>query len=737
MRKNFRSPVIVFCLLVFSILLLPNVEAAREGITSLAFESFSPSYGSASAGRLPVADFSLPPQQSADLSVSKVVDSELATAGTNLTYTITVQNGESFSVAGVKLDDTLPGNLEFVSLSYPNGWTCSTPQMGAGGPVSCTNQSLAANAVSVFTLVAKVPSDTETGTSYTNTATVSSPTPDTNDGNNSASAMTTIVEEGADLSVSKVVDSEEATPGANLTYTITVHSGASDVAENVTLSDPLPAGLEFVSLAKPDGWTCSTPAVGAGGTITCTISNLAAGSDDVFTLVVKVPTETAPGTAYTNVATVSSTTPDPNEENNRAAAASTVDIISADLRVTKTVDLERADPGKTVTYTITVRSGESDDAANVTLTDTLPDDSTFVSLDFPDGWTCTTPAPGAEGTITCTIPNLPAGSVDVFILVAQIPANAPAESTFTNTASVSTTTLDPNEENNTASATTTISSADLAVTKVDIPDPVAAGSDVTYTITLRNNGPDASSNVTLTDTMPVDTTFVSLTHPNGWTCTIPSVGANGPISCSAESLPVGNAIFTLIVKTSVSLSNGTILTNTASASSSKTYDSVPNNNTGMATTTILTLRAWTTAGDSGVTEDESNPARPTYTNFTASARSGSPAGTYVLRYNIQATDGLKGPGANTRLRVRFRDEGAGSRVTVAIRQSSLAGGVSTLGTVFDSNAFTQSTGFQTREITFPAVTFDFTQNTYWLEVTLSKDSSTNQPGFGAAQINRQ
>lgn len=148
--------------------------------------------------------------------------------------------------------------------------------------------------------------------------------------------------------------------------------------------------------------------------------------------------------------------------------------------------------------------------------------------------------------------------------------------------------------------------------------------------------------------------------------------------------------------------------------------------------------AWTTAGSSGATEDESNPARPTYTNQTASLNPGSPAGTYILRYDITATVNLTGSGAtNTRLRVRFRDEGDGSRVIVAILRSPVNGGVATVGTTFDSDSFTPGSGFQTQEITFPAATFDFVNNVYWLEVTMTKASAANQPGFGLAQIIQQ
>lgn len=153
---------------------------------------------------------------------------------------------------------------------------------------------------------------------------------------------------------------------------------------------------------------------------------------------------------------------------------------------------------------------------------------------------------------------------------------------------------------------------------------------------------------------------------------------------------------------------------------------------------VPTPPPWTATGNSGVTEDEGNPAKLTYTNFTAAANSGSPAGTYRLRYNITAIGNLTSvSAANTRLRVRFRDDGAGSRVTVAIVRSPSTGGATTLGTVFDSDNYPPGSGFQTQEIVMPAIAFDFTQNTYWLEVTLTKADTANQPGFGSAQIDQQ
>ncbi len=55
----------------------------------------------------------------------------------------------------------------------------------------------------------------------------------------------------------------------------------------------------------------------------------------------------------------------------------------------------------------------------------------------------------------------------------------------------------------------------LSVTKTDSPDPVAAGANLTYTITVQNLGPSTAPNVSLSDTLPAGTTFVSLIGAGG------------------------------------------------------------------------------------------------------------------------------------------------------------------------------------------------------------------------------
>src|SRR5438552_11199078 len=170
----------------------------------------------------------------------------------------------------------------------------------------------------------------------------------------------------ADLGVTKT-GPDSAAAGSNVTYTIEVTNAGPDSADNATLNDPLPAGMTFVSRGpSPAGWTCTDPGVGNNGSVNCTNPSLAAGSDDFFTIVAKIDSNTAPGTFFTNTATVSTSTFDPNDENNSSSAATGVPATAADLGVTKSEDSDQFLPDSNVTYTITVVNNGPDSANNAT-----------------------------------------------------------------------------------------------------------------------------------------------------------------------------------------------------------------------------------------------------------------------------------------------------------------------------------------------------------------------------------
>ena len=120
--------------------------------------------------------------------------------------------------------------------------------------------------------------------------------------------------------------------------------------------------------------------------------------------------------------------------------------------------------------------------------------------------------------------------------------------------------------------------ADLAVSMLDAPDPVAVGGTLTYTVTIANRGPSAASGVAMADTLPATVTFVSALASQG------SCGAVGStVICTIGAIATGGSA-TVTIRATVQ-ATGT-LSNTATATTAD-IDPVPANNSATATTTVV------------------------------------------------------------------------------------------------------------------------------------------------------
>ncbi|CCW06209.1 Kelch repeat-containing protein [Bacillus sp. GeD10] len=116
--------------------------------------------------------------------------------------------------------------------------------------------------------------------------------------------------------------------------------------------------------------------------------------------------------------------------------------------------------------------------------------------------------------------------------------------------------------------------ADLSVVKTDSPDPIMVGQDLTYTVTVTNNGPSAATGVTLKDVLPSSVTFVSASPG----CIL----SNGVVNCSIGTLLVGSSVaITIVVQPNVA----EIITNTVFVIGNE-LDPNPFNNTDTETTTV-------------------------------------------------------------------------------------------------------------------------------------------------------
>jgi len=301
----------------------------------------------------------------------------------------------------------------------------------------------------------------------------------------------------------------------------------------------------------------------------------------------------APGSTTVNTASVAVPLGivDIDSTNNIAATAATIDA-NADISVSKGDAGTTVLPGSQTSYTIAVANLGPHTALNVSWTDTLPAGTTFVSLSSVGGWTCVTPAVGANGTVTCSNSSMPPSLSTGFLLTVAMDPGLAVGTVINNTATVTSTTPDPVPGNNTATDSNTVVAvpapvADLGVTKTNGTAQATAGQPSTYTMVITNNGPEAAPNVTLTDTLPVQMTFTSLTAPGGWSCTTPAVGATGTVSCSTPSMASGvTATFVLSVTVVPSTPGGSTISNTVTVSSGAS-DPVLGNNQATDTDTVV------------------------------------------------------------------------------------------------------------------------------------------------------
>src|SRR5580765_3572136 len=396
------------------------------------------------------------PLQSADMVVIKT-GPDTADPGSNISYTITVINGGPDDATGATLDDPLPGATTFVSISSPANWSCTTPNVGAGGSVQCTNPSFPAGSNVDFTLTVKVDPGATPGSFITNTATVSSSTPDETDENNSSTTSSQVTG-GSDVQVTKTTPNEFAVADTDVTYTITVTNNGPDTASGVSFKDSLdngvpPSPMTFVSFTFPPGWSCGVPST----TTTCSIASLPANNPQVFTFKAHIPNGTAPGTIYTNTVNESSSSPDPKSENNTVSVTTTV-VDNADLTVSKTHTGTFTQDDKGRTYKITVSNvGQFPTLGLVTLSDSLP--AGLIARSFSgDGWTCgSIPANGTPGpaTLTCTRSDSVADGTAYQDLILTVDVSCSVPATVTNSATVSGG-GDNSPGNNTANDNTTV-----------------------------------------------------------------------------------------------------------------------------------------------------------------------------------------------------------------------------------------------------------------------------------------
>lgn len=519
-----------------------------------------------------------------DLAISKDADPDPTTAGEQLSYDITVVNNGSNTAINVAVTDTLPLDVIYNTDTDTCTFSAGT---GSGGEdqLFCDLGDIPAGAEHSFTIQVTIDPDLVAiaggPTSITNIATVSHDRHDPDLSNNTATAST-IVNEEADLRVTKECKPDQSVQaGDEATCTITIENLGPSTARNVTALDAhLSNGTFTFGVITPGSCTATpNPQVGSG-VVTCNLGDLAAGDS----IIVKVPVSADGPYDINDQVTVSSDTPDPDPGNNQAADAVSVRTVS-DLSLTKSDSPDPVVAGDILTYNLTVTNNGPSTAINVVIEDVLPSGVRIDSVSASGG-SCNAGVPGnASLPTTCAFGSLANGASETMTIVVTVLPDA--SGILHNSAQASSDNLDLDNSNNLASAYTVVTAAaDLAVAKSDNPDPAVAGGQLTYEVTVANNGPSTARDVELMDTLPAEVSFIGARVSNGTgTCVLLEVPPD-TVLCDLNDLNAGGGVTVFIdVRVDPSVPNGTSISNTATVSSS-TADPDGTNNSATEETTV-------------------------------------------------------------------------------------------------------------------------------------------------------
>ncbi|HXM90560.1 MAG TPA: hypothetical protein VN974_03375, partial [Candidatus Dormibacteraeota bacterium] len=254
-----------------------------------------------------------PAAAQADLSISQSASAPVVAAGSNVVYTIAINNNGPNLSQNVVFYENIPANTTFQSIVIPTGWTCNVLTVGGTTPINCANVSLASAGTSTFTVTLQINAGTAAETVIQNITSVTSNT--TNDPVASNNTSTTTILVGitgdADLRLSLSASPSPVFVSSPLTYSVAVQNlGVAD-ATGATITNTLPASVTFVSANATQG-ICAQ----SGVVVTCNLGTLTASSTAIATINV-----TAPGTStsLTDTASTTSGVTDPFPSNNSAS----------------------------------------------------------------------------------------------------------------------------------------------------------------------------------------------------------------------------------------------------------------------------------------------------------------------------------------------------------------------------------------------------------------------------------
>lgn len=453
--------------------------------------------------------------QCADVSVEKSGNGPID-AGDTATYTIVVSAGGTTASTNVTLSDDLPAGVSW-QLGGADAADCSIDTSADPDGLSCDFGTMAPGTSKTITVSGTA--DRGECPSISNTAEVDSDF-DTNASNDSSTASITVNCGNVVLTKSPDLPSDNGgtvNAGSVATFTINLQNTGSGAARGVHVEDQLP---DVSGTWAVDNANCS---IDGSNLLTCNLPDMAAGASVTLHLTTTVGSADC-GVLDNPLASVSTS----NDGSSQDSGAITVTC--PELSISKTTDTPVVTAGGVAHYTITVdNSAGSGSAKGVTISDALPAGLTWSE----NSGDCSI----SGSTLSCGPVDIAAGaSFSVTLSGTTDAGDCPSISNSVSYDSANA------GSGSTASHPTviTVNCPDASVEKSAGDARVNAGDSVSYDLVVHAGGSGDSTNVMLTDELPVGIDW-SLSGDDMADCAIDTSGMPQVLGCDFGTLHAGES----------------------------------------------------------------------------------------------------------------------------------------------------------------------------------------------------
>ncbi|MEW5799166.1 MAG: hypothetical protein AB1728_09190 [Bacteroidota bacterium] len=427
------------------------------------------------------------------ITLTKNVDITSAPVGTELTYTIYYSNAPGVEPStNTILTDTIPANLTYVVGSVTGGGSfVGSPS--PRGRVVWNLGTVNANTNGTVSFKATINSGTPINSYIVNRAVLTNA-----EATYKTSSITDTVRAVPSFLLTKSVDKVSAGPADTISYTIFYKNVGSAGATSVSISDTIPTNTIFISASNGGAYS--------NGVVVWNLPNAAVNDSGQVTLTVRLPKPMV----YNSVSQISNVSYISSFETTlKASAPALTNIIYPQVASVKSVDSTTANAKSIITYSMVVSNATISTATGTVLFDNIPGNTTYITNSTVVNGVA---KPDTNGT-SPLVYGLYLGDVtpdSSKTVVFQVRINSPIDNgtIITNSSRVYTDKLVDTIQG-TSVTTTVLSYPQLTIRKSATITSNIPGDTITYSLVYGNTGTDTATTVTVTDTIPANTSFIS------------------------------------------------------------------------------------------------------------------------------------------------------------------------------------------------------------------------------------